>query len=162
MIGLSIVFVVLGVSLAIGLIVINDVQDEQLTTTTSNVANTTFTPVLDTGVDVAASGHDCTAPVCQVYNTTDGDLIPATNYTVGITAETCSVTVTFTDNLHTESDKNLTCSYTRADENYFYNVTQSGLSGVDEYQSWLPTIAVVVAATIVLLIVVTFLVRRIL
>lgn len=51
-----------------------------------------------------------------------------------------------------------TIRYTNCD--YDYNSTANGLSAVDEVTGWLPTIALVVAASMIIGIVIMFLARR--
>jgi hypothetical protein len=163
LVGIALIFVTVAITIAIGLSVQRTVQTDQATNTAGNFfENKTFTPKsIASTVTVGNAGTtgECSIDTtkCVIYNASDGDILSSKNYT--LTATSCTATVLIDEKIQNTSAKNLSCPYTYKD-GYAYNISRQGQMGVSTFGTWLPTLALILVAALILGVLISHLVGR--
>lgn len=140
------VLVVIGIFIAIAALIMVNISRNDTGAATAVVSNETFTPVANTPVAMNNDNWVLTADV-TVINASDGLLLAnkATDGGYNYSATQGTVTLGATNS---SSDKNV--SYTYNVDTAFVNVTNESLSGFSTFGDFIPLIALVVAAAIIL------------
>ena len=143
------VFVIIA---SMGARVLQGIKSSQFDT--AAVVNESFTSSTAPAGTSLAYRHLLT--VGSVYNTTisGGKLVPTSNYTYNLEAGT----LTIRGDNHSKAFNNtlLNVSYTRRVDTSSYNASASGENSLQELVGWTPTIALLLAAAIVISIIVMY------
>ena len=166
LLGIVVAFVIGIIALAIGASMVREVQTGQSETITGGYFNNISVAITTTGYNITAGNahtalHEkCsfTLASCVVYNSSDKDVIPTTNYTITNPSD-CILNLQLDDALHNESAKLVDCPYS-ALGGTLYNVSRSGQMALSDFSSWFPTLALVIVAGMVVGVLVFFFVRR--
>lgn len=164
LIGYAVLFVCIVVSLGIGTQIVRDTQESQWATETGTYFDnrTVAAPLVGHNVSVGtdAGREQCvfTLASCAVYRGNDSEILTSDNYTITEPTD-CTLYLELTD-LYNATSLNVTCPYTRIAQDALYNVTWDGATATQDFAGWLPTVALVLVAMIVVGIVATFLIRR--
>lgn len=152
--GIVVVVLTIALVLGFGAKITDKVTDNFLTT--EAVVNETQTSWTTSAPVQVANEHkekfslDTTAANILVTNESNGYLHPASNYTFDANG-----TIFWLESTEDVSDKNITYTYT-AVTTTAGAVAVNGSVSVGELASWLPTIAIILAAAIIIGIVVTY------
>jgi len=152
--GIGVTFVVIAIILSFGSTILSDLKDDQLTSNnaeTKVVVNSTKT-IANATTYTFETFRDCSLSGVIATNATTFRLWDAGNYTVS----GCKVTW-IGENGDLNTNHNINWSYTAT----FYpatsvNATYNGLEGLEEFSSWLPTLALIIVAAIIIGIIVAY------
>ena len=156
--GVAIMFLIIIVTLSMGAQIDNKLETT-FKDTTITVGNESHTSVRNQTVFYLTLGHEL-ASVAYIYNHT-GYVIPSTCYDIdynlgGIVLNDSSTVCLYSNDA--AIDVNVTYDYYEKD--YDFNQTTYGRESKQELSSWIPTLAIVIAAAIVLGVVIIWLSKR--
>jgi len=116
-------------------------------TTTATILNETLTTVTETGENLVVSGfRDVACSISTVANTSSGELITATNYTV----TNCHIAFSGAELSYNNSNWNVSYSYTYEADNTATGVMNDTVSGISGATDWFD-IFIVISAMVVLI-----------
>lgn len=150
----ALLFLVAGVVLGVGADVLEDISDKVVAYT----ANTAY----DTDILFNASGYTVSTTadsgggysLTSVRNSSDNELVASGNYTFSAGVLTATAGASYNN-----SAVNVTYTYDSYDS-VAYDAVENTTAGIGEMASWMPTIALVLAAALVIGIVTTYFVYR--
>lgn len=140
-----IVILIASIVLSAGNDILANFKEDQ-STTSLDLVNTTVTGVVGTNVSIGYANIVNSTVI--VTNATSGDDVD-----VGLVS-TQYVITTFSDSSYYDCLNTSMCtvnvSFTYGDVNFIYNISGQGMEGLNELGSWLDTIAIVLAAVIII------------
>jgi|TARA_Y100000034_G_scaffold133613_1_gene199597 hypothetical protein len=159
--GIAITFLVIAIILSFGGTIVDDLGDDVGGTTTETVNNETITSATQnttsqiaacisqlsssvtlTGFMNASGGDSANATHANSFlNTTDGNLTSDGLFTLSGAAEDAGFGAT---------SVNITYTCTYGDGNAAFNSTELGQEGLQEFSSWLPTLALIIIAAVII------------
>lgn len=157
LIGIGLTFVIVAIILSFGSTITHEVQEDQQETGSLAINNRTIAGALTTGTQILLENR----PDCSIANST----IFAYNATTGmgdhIVYDIYNWTkVECTINWQGEAiyAEGLNWTYTAGFivETGAYNATESGLEGLEEFADWLPTLALIIIAAVIIGIIVRY------
>jgi len=166
--GIAIIFLVVAIIIGVGTDVISGVRDTKATTEGISIVNEsgTFTGgSLEVAGVAAPRGAFAWGGVATAFADTSFTLTNSSNSTIGSSnynAYTNGSIILNNGSLGAEggigadSLVNVSYSYTIEATSIFYNATSHGLESQEELGSWLPTIAIIVAAAVIIGIIGTY------
>lgn len=162
----ALTFVIIAIVLGIGIAVLKDVGTETASSINGDYfKNISFTPhkigVNYTVGNAHNSGHeDCvfTLASCKVFNASNNALVPSTNYTITSPSE-CLLYYQPKSVQNNNSAKKVACPYVFIG-GASYNATVQGMVAVGDLGSWLPSLALICVAGIIMMFLTTFLLER--
>ncbi len=166
--GLALVFLVVTIVISFGATIIKDLEDETLTSAGETIYNETITSL---GNDSATQLTNCVGQVSSTWTPlyvqnateagfgTSGDLDGFGNNTDllitpgGLISISSEIDAASWGN-STTLNVTYSCTYNSGDGDY--NVTIKGADGLNTFADWLPTIALIVVAAVVIGIIVRY------
>ena len=145
-------FVIIGIFLTVGALILAEVQDKQKDTANSreivNESHTVAAPVQGNNftLDEVRVDFSGTLTTVLVSNTTTDTVVDNANFTFGAT--TGILTIVNSSNYGTLF--NVTYSFSETTQDVFFNSTTDSLEAIGTISSFTPIIAVVVSAAIIL------------
>lgn len=146
--------VVIGIFLGIGAIIIQEIQDNQqkdtaLATVNNETVDTiTFEAAITLGAKTAGR-LEFTSTIFNVVNNSDVEVdrivIDNTNYT-----DNGDGTFTPKNSSTWLTGWNVSYTWSEVEQSSFYNTTTNSLEGTDDFSSFMPIIAIVIAAAVIL------------
>lgn len=145
--AIVILLVTVGIILGIGALVVQQVKDNQISTFSSTVTNTTFTAA-QTFTNLTLQPNHLDVGISNdtglFVSNTSGILQP-----YRLTATTITV-YNQTSLGNGTNGFNITYTFSATDQNAFHNTTTEALSGLRDFASFQSIIAIVVAAAIII------------
>jgi len=156
LIGIGISFVVVAIVLSFGSTITDEIQDEVTETGTTARVNVTGADTSmksdDTETFDEQARRDCSLSNMIVTNTTTVDIPFASgNYSIA-----ACVLTWIGDAINNESSLNYSYTATYVDEKAAFNATEKGLEGLAEFADWLPTLALIIVAAVIIGIIVRY------
>ncbi len=148
--GLALVFLVIAIVISFGSTITDELQEEVTETGSATTVNSTQTGAFVNGTTVTLETYpyECSISMTNVYNGTGTEvLFASTDYSVS----GCNFVWLADD----EAALNLSYTATWA-EGGGYNATVSGQDGLTTFADWLPTLALIVIAAVVIGIIVRY------
>jgi len=163
MLPMVITFIIVGITIVIGVYLIAEMREGIKITSSASVANESLTSVENaTGEYVANSGvtdfNMGTSPVC--INQSNAALIPTSNYTATTAGLIKSTAATCPDEWFCIHNWNCTYTYGYTSENAMYNSSLKVQTGMGTFANMLPIIAIALVFAVIISIIVGFLVVK--
>ena len=153
--GIGITFVVVAMILSFGSTITKEVQEDQLELGSLTVDNKTIASALTTGIHVLLEDR----PSCSISNSSISAInVTGSNLLVydiyNWTKQDCTIVWQGMD-IATEGLR-WTYVATFIVETGAYNATKGGLEGLNEFADWLPTLALIIIAAVIIGIIVRY------
>lgn len=144
---ITLIFLIVGIMFALSLVVLNSLRENAVGVTTVSVVNESFTMANNTAIQLS---HTYLVAIQYVVNAT-AIIYPAVNYSI---LDSRAGTIKFVENLttcKTGATCRVTYTYETFDETEASVALESSMDAVSEIpNNWLGLIAVIIAATIII------------
>lgn len=162
LIGLGILFVVIAITLSFGSTILKDVQDDQVVDATQTIYNETVTTLSAAANDTLA-GRDRSGFKSCSFTHASNLTVASPIYTAGnFTFNTAACSIGWitpnedTNGFDNATSMNVTYVITYVSGAADYNATGYGLSSMETLTSWLPTLALIVIAAVIIGIIIRY------
>ena len=161
LIGLGITFVVIAIVLSFGATILKNMQEGQVEGTTQWIYNETVSSLGNDTKTILAGGHGLIdvawiqtgAYLINVTGVGDANSTAIIIYNDGYAAITSQHDEGGWGN---DTDFQVTYSYSYTIGNADYNASEYGMDSVSEFASWLPTLAIIIIAAVIIGIIIRY------
>lgn len=149
------VLVVIGIFLGIGAIILQEIQDNQQTQSGDATVNneTQATIVQDTVTTLDAKTAGTLEFASSIFNVVNNSVVEAERIVIDSGNYTDGGDGTFTPTNTTPigaAGWNVSYTWSQVEQTAFYNTTVNSLDGTEDFSSFMPIIAIVIAAAVIL------------
>jgi len=156
LIGLALTFVIITIVLSFGSTITDDLQDSIKEGVSATTVNRTFLQAFTRNVSYALDTRpDCSLSNVYAENATDPGILYVNNVDYNLSA--CDITWSRAEfDIVVTEGLNLSWTSSYSLEDASYNTTISGMDSLTTFADWLPTLALIVIAAVIIGIIVRY------